>query len=90
MVATTVAKVEGQEVVVVMSIVVEHKVIAIDPQVKDMILEGTDIHQVLEEVVEQTEKEVGEKEVEMKVREENPAKYVSFVMETMPPLDVAI
>ena len=55
-----------------------------------MIAEGADIHVVIEEVIKQTEEEVGEKEMEMKVREENPAKNVSFVMETMPPLNVAI
>ena len=56
--------------------------------------EGADIHEagVTEEMVtlKPAEEEVGEKEMEMKVREENPAKNVSFVMETMPPLNVAI
>ena len=90
MLATTVAKVKGQEVVVVMAIVVGQKVVVIDPEEKDMITEDADIHEVIEEVVKQTEEEVGEKEVEMKVKEENPAKNVSSVMETMPPLNVAI
>ena len=54
--------------------------------------EGADIHEVTEEMVtlKQAEEEVREKEKEMKVREENPAKNVFFVMETMPPLNVAI
>ena len=81
--ATTVVEVKGQEVAVVMATVV-----VIDPEVKDMITEGADIHEVIEEVVKQTEEEVGE--MEMTVKEENPAKNVSSVMETMPPLNVAI
>ena len=57
-----------------------------------MIAEGADIHEVTEEMVilKQAEEEVGEKEMEMKVREENPVKNVNFVMETMPPQNVAI
>ena len=57
-----------------------------------MIAEGADIHEVTEEMVtrKQAEEEVGEKEMELKVKEENPAKNVSFVMETMPPLNVVI
>lgn len=90
MLATTVAEVKGQEVVVVMAVVVEKMVVLIDPEGKEMITEGADIHEVIEEEVKQTEEEVGEKEVEMKVKEENLAKNVSSVMETMPPLNVAI
>ena len=66
MLATTVAKVKGQEVAVVMAVVVEQMVVVIDPEGKEMITEGADIHEVIEEEVKQTEEEVGEKEVEMK------------------------
>ena len=55
-----------------------------------MIAEGADIHEVIEEIIKQTEEEVGEEKMEIKVREENPAKNVSFVMKTMPPLNVVI
>ena len=83
MVATTVAAVEEQEVVVAMIVVLMARMI--ETKMEVTIAEEVVTHEVVEEVV-----MVKQTEEDIRAREENPARSVSFVMETTPHLNVAI